>query len=316
MKGKGNYSMKRFIIKRLFSGILLLITVSILTFSLLYIMPSDPIDYLVEDNASEEMRNKIAAEYGLDQPLHIQYFRWLDNCLHGDFGKSIQSKQPVVSILKTRLPITLRFTLMAFVLRLVISIPLGIVCALNRGKPVDQGIMALTSVLQAIPNFWLAILLILLFSVTLKLLPLNGYGTNAHYVLPTVALAMGGIANSLRMTKVEALDVYKERFVLTAFAKGLSWRKVVVKHVLRNSLILVMVMAFMSIPYLISGSMIIENIFVIPGMGTIITQSIKTMDFPVVQASVLLIATLVIACNFFSDILTAILDPRVRAELN
>ncbi len=308
--------MKRFVIKRMLSGILLLFTVSILSFSLLYIMPSDPIDYLVEDNASEEMREKIAAKYGLDQPLYIQYLRWLGSCLRGDFGKSIQSKQPVVNILKLRLPITLRFTLMAFLLRLVIAIPLGILCALKRGGPLDKGIMALTSVLQAIPNFWLAILLTLLFGVTLKLLPLNGYGTPAHYVLPTVALAMGGIANSLRMTKVEALAVYKERFVLTAYAKGLSKRSVIVRHVLRNSLILVMVMAFMSIPYLISGSIIIENIFVIPGMGTIITQSIKTMDFPVVQASVLLIAVLVVLCNFLSDIFTAILDPRSRIKLD
>lgn len=308
--------MRRFIIKRLLSGILLLITVSILTFSLLYIMPSDPIDYLVDDNASEEMRNRIAAEYGLDQPLYVQYFRWLDNCIHGDFGKSIQSKQSVVSIINLRLPITLRFTLMAFLLRLVISIPLGIVCALKKGGKADRIIMACTSVLQAIPNFWLAILLTLLFSVTLKLLPLNGYGTAAHYVLPTIALAVGGIANSLRMTKVEALDVCKERYVLTAYAKGLSKRRVIVCHVLRNSLILVMVMAFMSIPYLISGSIIIENIFAIPGMGTIITQSIKTMDFPVVQAAVLLIAAMVVVCNFFSDIFTAVLDPRIRAELN
>lgn len=307
--------MGRYIAKRLLSGILLLITVSILAFALLYFMPGSAVDYLVDENASAETVARITAQYGLDQPLHIQYLRWLEKLLHGDLGQSLQSKVPVSEIIGFRLPITLQFTLWAFLLRLVISIPLGIVCALRKDGALDRIVMALTSMFQAIPNFWLGILLILLFSVGLGWLPLNGYGTPAHYILPTIALAMSGVANSIRLTKVEALDVIRERYVLTAYAKGLPRRRVIVRHVLRNSLILVMVMSFMSIPYLISGAMIIENLFVIPGMGTIITQSIKVMDFPVVQAAVLLIAALVIVCNIASDILTAILDPRVREEM-
>lgn len=307
--------MSRYIVKRLLFGILLLITVSIFAFALLYLMPGSAVDYLVDENATEEMVARITAKYGLDQPMYKQYFTWLNNLLHGDLGKSLQSRVDVIDIFKFRLPITLRFTLWAFVLRLVVSIPLGVVCALRKDSFIDKCIMALTSVFQAIPNFWLGILLILLFSIGLGWLPLNGYGTSAHYVLPTIALAMSGVANSIRMTKVEVLDVRKERYVLTAYAKGLPRRKVIIWHVLRNSLILVMVMAFMSIPYLISGAMIIENLFVIPGMGTIITQSIKIMDFPVVQAAVLLIAALVIVCNIASDILVAILDPRVREEM-
>ena len=307
--------MSRYIAMRLLSGVLLLLTVSILAFALLYFMPGSAVDYLVDENATAETVARITEQYGLDQPLHIQYIRRLNNLLHGNLGKSMQSKMDVSEIIAFRLPITLRFTLMAFLLRLAISIPLGIVCALRKDGVFDKCVMAITSIFQAIPNFWLGILLILLFSVKLNWLPLNGYGTPAHYVLPTIALAMSGVANSIRLTKVEALDVYKERYVLTAYAKGLKKRKVIVGHVLRNSLILVMVMSFMSIPYLISGAMIIENLFVIPGMGTVITQSIRVMDFPVVQAAVLLIAALVIVCNIASDILMAILDPRVREEL-
>ena len=256
------------------------------------------------------MKISFMLPWNQDIPYWLQ---WADD--HGNLGKSMQSKMDVSEIIAFRLPITLRFTLMAFLLRLAISIPLGIVCALRKDGVFDKCVMAITSIFQAIPNFWLGILLILLFSVKLNWLPLNGYGTPAHYVLPTIALAMSGVANSIRLTKVEALDVYKERYVLTAYAKGLKKRKVIVGHVLRNSLILVMVMSFMSIPYLISGAMIIENLFVIPGMGTVITQSIRVMDFPVVQAAVLLIAALVIVCNIASDILMAILDPRVREEL-
>lgn len=307
--------MSRYIAKRLLSGLLLLVTVSVFAFALLYFMPGSAVDYLVDENATEETVARITAQYGLDQPLHVQYGRWLKNLLHGDLGKSLQSKVPVTEIIAFRLPITLRFTLWAFALRLILSIPLGVACALHRDSWLDKSVMAITSIFQAIPNFWLGILLILLFSVQLKWLPLNGYGTAAHYVLPTIALAMSGVSNSIRLTKVEALDVCKERYVLTAYAKGLSRRRVIAFHVLRNSLILVMVMAFMSVPYLISGAMIIENLFAIPGMGTIITQSIKIMDFPVVQASVLLIAALVIVCNIASDIFMAILDPRVREEL-
>lgn len=316
MRGERICNLIGYVIKRLFTGILLLLTVSIFAFALLYFMPGSAVDYLVEDGATEETVARITAQYGLDQPLHIQYFRWLANFLRGDLGKSLQSKVPVTEIIAFRLPITLRFTLWAFVLRLIISIPLGVACALHKDGLLDKATMALTSMFQAIPNFWLGILLILLFGVELKWLPLNGYGTTAHFILPTIALAMNGVSNSTRLTKVEALDVYKERYVLTAYAKGLSRRRVIILHVLRNSLILVMVMAFMSIPYLISGAMIIENLFAIPGMGTIITQSIKIMDFPVVQASVLLIAVLVIVSNIASDIFTAILDPRVREELN
>jgi peptide/nickel transport system permease protein len=158
-------------------------------------------------------------------------------------------------------------------------------------------------------------LLILLFSVKLGWLPLNGYQTNAHYVLPIAAIVLNDAANTIRMTKAEVLEVYQEKFVLTAYAKGLKNRAVVIRHVLRNSLILVVVTSFMSIPWIICGSIIIENIFVIPGLGTLLTESIINQDFPVVQAIVLLVTALTIVCNILSDIITALLDPRIRIEI-
>lgn len=158
-------------------------------------------------------------------------------------------------------------------------------------------------------------LLILCFAARLKWFPLNGYGTPAHLVLPVLAIVLNGIASTIRMTKVEVLEICEEKFVLTAYAKGLRRKSVIIRHVLRNSLILVVVMSFMSIPWIISGSIIVENVFVIPGMGTLLTEAIIYQDFPVVQASVLLIASLVIICNILSDIITAMLDPRIRIEI-
>ena len=174
--------------------------------------------------------------------------------------------------------------------------------------------MALSLFFAAIPSFWTAVMLILVFAVTLNLLPISGFDSAKSFVLPVASMVLGSVASTLRMTKSEVLDVLREKYVLTAYAKGLSRRTVLVKHVLRNALILVVTLVLMNIPWLISGAVIIENIFVIPGMGALLTNSILNQDFAVVQAIVLLIAVLTVICNLLSDIINAILDPRIRAS--
>ena len=257
----------------------------------------------------------IIEKYGFDKPVYVQYMDWLKSVLKFDFGMSIKSKQQVSDMLLQRIPITIRLSGMAFLISILISVPLGLVTALKKDSWFDRLLMWITSVFQAVPNFWLAMLFLLFFSVKLGWFPLNGYGTPAHYVLPVAAIVLNSIAVTTRMTKVEVLEIYREKFVLTAYAKGLKKKSVIIKHVLRNSLILVVVLSFMSIPWIISGSIIIENVFVIPGMGSLLTQSIIYEDFPVVQASVLLITMLVIVCNICSDLITALLDPRIRIEI-
>ena len=224
-------------------------------------------------------------------------------------------RQPVSKLFQARIPVTLELCGIAMLLELVIAVPLGLLSAYKKDSLFDRIVMSLSLFFAAIPSFWTAVMLILIFGVTLKWLPISGFGSPSNYVLPIAAMVMGWTASSIRMTKTEVLDVLREKYVLTAYAKGLPHRSVMVRHVLRNALILVTVVVFMSIPWLIGGAVIIENIFVIPGMGSLLTQAILNQDFAVVQACVLLIAVLTVICNLMSDIITAILDPRIRASM-
>jgi peptide/nickel transport system permease protein len=292
----------------------MVIAVSILVFSMLHLMPGDPIDLMVDRKVPQAKREAMRAEYGLDKPLPVQYFNWANGILHGDLGMSIRTKKPVSTLFADRLPATLKLTGISLLLELLIALPLGLLSAYRKGSIFDRIVMASSLFFAAIPSFWIAVMLILIFSVTLKLLPISGFEGMNYYVLPVASMVLGAIAATIRMTKNEVLDVLREKYVLTAYAKGLTKRTVLVKHVLRNALILVITLVLMNVPWLISGAVIIENIFVIPGMGALLTNSILNQDFAVVQAVVLLIAVLTVVCNLLSDIINAILDPRIRAS--
>ncbi|MBR4393351.1 MAG: ABC transporter permease, partial [Oscillospiraceae bacterium] len=250
----------------------------------------------------------------LDKPLPEQYIRWANNILHGDFGTSIRTKMPVKDLFGARLPATLKLTGISLLLQLLIALPLGLLAAYKKDGFFDRLIMSISLFFAAIPSFWTAVMLILVFSVTLKMLPISGFEGAQYYILPVASMVLGSIASTIRMTKTEVLDVLREKYVLTAYAKGLTRRTVLIRHVLRNALILVVTLVLMNIPWLISGAVIIENIFVIPGMGALLTNSILNQDFAVVQAIVFLIAILTVICNLLSDIINAILDPRIQAS--
>ncbi len=306
--------MAQYIIKKILQGLVMVIAVSILVFSMLHLMPGDPIDLMVDRKVPLAKREAMRAEYGLDKPLPVQYFNWANGILHGDLGVSIRTKKPVSTLFADRLPATLKLTGISLLLELLIALPLGLLSAYRKGSIFDRIVMASSLFFAAIPSFWIAVMLILIFSVTLKLLPISGFEGMNYYVLPVASMVLGAVAATIRMTKNEVLDVLREKYVLTAYAKGLTKRTVLVKHVLRNALILVITLVLMNVPWLISGAVIIENIFVIPGMGALLTNSILNQDFAVVQAVVLLIAVLTVVCNLLSDIINAILDPRIRAS--
>lgn len=308
--------MVNYIVKRLAQGLLLAVAVSITIFSLLYLMPGDPIENLVGEQTSEERKDQLRHEYGLDQPPVTQYVNWVKKAIHGDFGISLNSKMQVSQMMKARIPITLKLCGISLFVQLLISIPIGLLAAYKKDSWFDRAVMAISMFLTAIPSFWIAIVLMLIFGVKLNWLPVTGFTTWKHYIMPIAAMVVGGIASLVRLTKTEVLDVIREKYVITAYAKGLGRRAVMVRHVLRNALILVVVMTFLSLPWIIAGGVIIENIFGIPGMGSLLTFSIVNLDFPIVQAVILVISILTVIANLAADIVTAMLDPRIKASIN
>ena len=294
---------------------LLVIAVSFLVFCLMYMLPGDPVDMVVDRKVSAERKAEIAHELGYDQPFMTQYINWAKNALHGDFGTSIRYKSAVWDLMKARIPYSLKLCGISLILELVIALPLGLLCAIKKDGFFDRFTVNFSLFLTAIPSFWLGALMILILAVQLKLVPISGYEHWQNYIMPVLTMVLGGVGGTLRITKTEVLDVINEKYVTTAYAKGLPKRTVMVKHVLRNSLILVTTLVFMSIPWLISGAVITERIFGFPGMGNLLLNSIIVQDITVVQAVLLLIAILTVICNLISDVLMGILDPRIRLSL-
>ena len=294
---------------------LLVIAVSFLVFCLMYMLPGDPVDMVVDRKVSAERKAEIAHEMGYDQPFMTQYFNWAKNTLHGDFGTSIRYRSAVWDLMKARIPYSLKLCGISLILELVIALPLGLLCAIKKDGFFDRFTVNFSLFLTAIPSFWLGALMILILAVQLKLVPISGYEHWQNYIMPVLTMVLGGAGGTLRITKTEVLDVINEKYVTTAYAKGLPKRTVMIKHVLRNSLILVTTLVFMSIPWLISGAVITERIFGFPGMGNLLLNSIIVQDITVVQAVLLLIAILTVICNLISDVLMGILDPRIRLSL-
>lgn len=308
--------MRNYIIKRLGMGVVLLFCVSFLVFSMLYLMPGDPVTLMAGPLVKAENLEGLRIQYGLDRPLLVQYAEWMTNIIfHGDFGISYKYRIAVWSLLKNCFPISLKLTVTTMLISTIVAIPLGLMCAYKKDSLFDRITVNISLVFTAIPSFWLAVLLMLVFAVKLKWLPLSGYESWKNYILPVTTGVIGGLASTIRLTKSEALDVLREKFVTTAYAKGLDNNTVLKRHVLRNSLIVITVNMFMSLPWLISGYIVIEKIFGIPGMGNLMINSIIQQDFNVVQACILIITVLTIICNILSDIVLGILDPRIRISV-
>lgn len=304
----------RFIAKRLAIGVLVVLFVTILVFAIMQMMPGDTIDLMVDTRVSAEKVAEIKAQWGLDKHPVVQYFYWLKNILQGDFGTSISLKQGVKELILQRLPYTLMLTGASLLIEYLIAIPLGLWAAVKKNKLPDKVLTVSTIVLWSMPPFWLGVLFMMVFSIWLGILPLSGWSGIKSLILPAFTLALPTLAQIFRLTRSEVLDVLDEKFVTTAHAKGLKNKVVLVKHVLRNAMIPVTVMFFLSLPWLIGGSVVVENVFAWPGMGQLLFKAISKQDFVIVQGVVLVITVLTVICNLIGDIVAGVLDPRIRLE--
>lgn len=303
----------RYIGKKLLIGVVLIICVSFLVFSMIFMMPGDPVTLMAGELANQDKIAETVEKYGLNRPLLVQYFDWWKKIVtKQDFGISFKYKLPVWDLVKVRIPVSLKLTAITMVVQYLIAVPLGLLCAYKKDSIFDKITVNSTLIMTSVPSFWIAVLLMLLFAVELKWLPLGGFESWKHYVLPITAGVLGGIASTLRLTKSEAIDALNEKYVSTAYAKGLSKHDVLIKHVLRNSMIIICVQVSQSLPWLLSGFIILEKIFVIPGMGGLMISSIVYQDFNVVQCIILIISVLTVICNIIADIVLGLLDPRIR----
>lgn len=288
--------------------VFLLVTV---VFFLLRVV-GDPAELMVAPEASRDDINALRARYGLDQPILVQYWNYLTGLLRFDFGMSMTQNRPAGQIVLEHVPPTLTLTTCSLLIGIPLALALGIVAALRRGKPVDIVATVLATLGRAMPNFWFGLMLIVIFSVMLGWLPASGYGTWAQLVLPTIALSVVVVADVTRLTRSAMLEAAQQDYVRTAYAKGAGPTRANIVHVLRNALIPVVTIIGLKTATLISGSIIIETIFAIPGLGWLLIRSINTFDFTLIQATVILIGLLVVLTSLVVDIAYTLIDPRSR----
>ncbi len=301
-----------YVARRIVLALPVLFGVSIGVFLMVAFIPGDPATVLAGDTASPDAIARIRTELGLDQPLPIQYLHFLDRLAHGSLGTSIRTHRDVTVEILERLPYTLELAIAAVLLSTVVGIALGVFAAVNRGRPADLATMGIAIVGLSVPTFWLALLGIMLFSLTLHWLPVTGASSLASLVLPAVSLSLHSAAVKARITRSSMLEVLGQEYLRTARAKGLAERAVIVRHALKNALIPVTTIVGLQFGSLLGGAFIIETIFGWPGVGRLAVQSIFVRDFPVIQGTVLLVAVAYLVSNLVVDVLYAWLDPRIR----
>ena len=311
-----------YVVKRLLQMVPVLLLVTFMVFSMLLLIPGDPVRAIVGSGEAldKEQLEALRHELNLDKPIPVQYFIWLSRAVQGDFGRSNQTKKPVLVEIKNRLPVTIQLGLAAFLLSIVIALPAGIISAVRRGSRLDFAATVLSMGGVAMPGFWLGILLILLFGVTLHWLPTNGFVSLVdqpftglkHLILPAISLGVTGTALNMRQIRSSMLEVLAQDSVRTARAKGLAERSVIWVHALKNALLPVVTITALQIGRLLGGAVVIETLFALPGMGRLMVNAVFLRDIPVVQTSVLLVAAAVLLSNLIADLIYAWLDPRIR----
>jgi peptide/nickel transport system permease protein len=306
--------MGRYIQRRLLQSVVVVWGVSVLVFFLLRLAPGDPVTLLLAETASPEQIAAAKEKWGLNDPIPMQYGVFLSHALRGDLGDSLFFQQPAMEVLLERMPATLQLSAAALFFSLSVAIPVGMLSALKRDSFWDYLGTGLAMLGQAIPPYWLGIMLILLFSVTLGWFPTSGRGTVWHLVLPAITLGSVLMALVTRLVRSGMLDVLGEDYVRTARAKGLAARTVIIRHALRNILIPLVTVVGLQLGALFGGAVITESIFAWPGVGRLALQAINARDYPLVQASVLFISVVYVFLNLAIDILYVYLDPRIRYE--
>lgn len=303
--------MLAYAIRRIGVAVLVAFTVSLITFSMIY-LSGDPAMALAGEAATEAEIKNIRRVYGYDQPIVVQYVNWLWNALQGDFGQSHYLKKPVAEVIFERLPTTMLLGICALAFALVLSIPLGVLAAIRPNSIVDRIALTIAVIGQAMPSFWFALTMILWFGIYWSLLPITGTSSWANFIMPSVALGYYITPGVMRLTRAGMLEVLQSDFIRTARAKGLRPMSVLFKHALRNAIIPVVSLAAVQFGFMLGGSIVIETIFAINGLGFLAWESIQRADLPMMQAIVLVLSIFYIVLTFLADILNAWLDPRIR----
>ena len=319
-----------FAIRRLLLTIPLLIGITFVSFLVISLAPGGPLDFLTPEdpNASAEVKHRLIQEFGLDQPVYVQYWQWLKRVARLDFGRTfLPDGKPVLTKIGERLPVTLLLNITEMTIILGLAVPIGVLSATRQYSLYDKVTTVFVFVGFATPDFWLALLLMFLFGVQLGWLPISGlrsfsseylpfwrqqWDFLSHLILPIAVATFGGLAGFSRYMRQSMLEVVRQDYVQTARAKGLSEQAVIGKHALRNALLPVVTILGLSLPGLIGGSVIIESIFAIPGMGQLMVQSVFSRDYPVVMGNLVIVSALTLFANLAADIAYGLVDPRIR----
>ena len=314
--------MGAYIVNRILILIPVLFLVSVFVFLLVHLIPGDPIDFMLsgDDAVDPSVREMLMKSFGLDLPLHVQYYNWISRVLVGDFGESIIFLRPCLEIILARFPATILLTIGAMVVSLIIAIPAGVVAAVKRNTPTDHAAMTFALLGISIPNFWLGILLILAFSLYIPIFPATGYDvsisdpieTLRYLTLPSITLGTALAAITARMTRSEMLEEIGKEYVRTARAKGVTQLSVIFKHTLKNALVPVITVVGLQFGHLLGGTVIVEHVFAWPGVGRLGIDAINNNDFPILVCICAMVTILYVALAFIVDLLYAFVDPRIR----
>ncbi len=303
--------MRWFLARRLLLAALVCLTVLVISF-ILTRLSGDLAASIGGPNASAADIEIIRRNYGLDRPLAVQFVDWAGRAIQGDLGRSFLYHAPVWGLIRDRLPVTLTLGLAGLAIALATALPLGILAASREGSAADRGIMLVALLGQAVPGFWLGLMLIILLGLDLQWLPISGVDTWQGYIMPAVVLAFSAIPALMRLTRSGMIDALAADYIRTARAKGLSRAKIVLKHALRNAAMPVVSIAAVQLGFMLGGSVVIEAVFALPGVGYLAWESITKNDFPVVQAVVLFLAVIYIGLTLLADMMNGLLDPRLR----
>lgn len=307
--------MAKYIVKRLLCLIPVILGITLLIFFIMDMAPGDPAATILGDAANEESIALLREELGLNDPFFVRFFRYVIDALHGDFGRSYSTNVPVMEEIAVRFPVTLKLAVFGILLSLVVGIPIGIISAVRQYSLLDYSTMVFTLALTSMPGFWLGMLLLMLFSLKLGWFPATGASGWISFVLPTVTVASRSMANIARMTRTTMLEVLGQDYIRTARAKGANEKRVIFKHSLKNALIPVITVAGTNFGSLMGGAVLIETVFAMPGLGTLLVNGVRSQNIPIVMACVLVIAVSFSLINLIVDLLYTWLDPRLKSQL-
>lgn len=314
--------MIKYTIKRILIALLVVFLVSVFAFSLMHILPGDPARLALGEYASDEDVQDLREKLNLDKPLVDQYLMWVSGIFNGDFGYSVVYNRPISEVLSERLPRSIAIGVTSMIVSTIVGVSLGVVCAVNRGKWADRLITFFSTVGIGTPVFWLGIIGIYIFAMRLGILPMQGYvspvedfpGFIRHAIMPVFCLSVGLVATILRQTRSNMLEVINLDFIRTARANGITQSSILFKHALKNAVIPVITVIGLQVRSAMGGSLIVENVFNIAGIGSLLNKAVSGRDYFVVQGCVLIISLVTMGCNLFVDILYGVLDPRARAD--